>query len=83
MLNKLTINKEMSSKVVSYDVDFIYQFRFKVNRELPAKTMKALNMNTRIRAVMNEKDLKIFNRRLDNFNAEELKKKINSLLNKL
>ena len=45
--------------------------------------MKALNISTKIRAVMNEKDLKIFNRNLDNFDAPTLKKKINSLLNKL
>lgn len=73
----------MSTKVVQFSVDFIYQFKHKINRELPQKTMRALNMNTKIRAVMNEKDLKIFNRKMDNFNADELKKKINSLLNKL
>ena len=85
---KLTISKnqnksKMSSKIVQYDVDFIYEFRYKINKELPHRVMKTLHMNTKIRAVMNEKDLKIFNRKLDHFDADTLKKKINSLLNKL
>jgi len=85
---KLTISKnqnksKMSSKIVQYDVDFIYEFRHKIQRELPHRVMKTLHMNTKIRAVMNEKDLKIFNRKLDHFDADALKKKINSLLNKL
>ena len=69
--------------VKQYDLDFFYSFRYKVNRELPVRVMKKLNMSTKIKAVMNEKDLKIFNRKLDNFDAPTLKKKINSLLNKL
>ena len=80
--NTSVILKNMSS-VIQYDVDFIDSFQFRNNRELPFKVMKALNISTKIRAVMNDKDLKIFNRNLDNFDAPTLKKKINSLLNKL
>ena len=47
------------------------------------ETLKTLNISTKIRAIMNEQDLKIFNRKLDNFDEAKLKKKINSLLNKL
>lgn len=79
----LNNNNNSMNQVKTYDVDFFYQFQYKVNRELPIKTMKALNISTKIRAVMNDKDLKIFNRKLDNFDAPTLKKKISSLLNKL
>jgi hypothetical protein len=84
MNNRIAIlNNNKMSSVITYDMDFVFQLKYKVNRELPVKTMKALNISTKIRAVMNEKDLKIFNRKLDNFDAPTLKKKINSLLNKL
>ena len=73
----------MSSKVITFDVDFINQFRHKMNRTLPEKVMRTLNMSTKIKSVMNEKDLKIFNRKLDNFDETVLKKKLHSLLNKL
>lgn len=82
--NMTTIKTKTSKpKVVQYDVDFIYEFRHTIQRELPHRVMKTLHMNTKIRAVMNEKDLKIFNRNLDNFDVDALKKKLNSLLNKL
>lgn len=90
MPNKITVlnnftstSTNMSSKVVQYDLDFFYSFRNQVNKELPTRVMRTLNMKTKIRTVLNDKDLKIFNRNLDNFDAPTLKKKINSLLNKL
>jgi len=76
-------NKSKMSSVITFDVGFIHSFRHKVNRELPMKVMKTLNMKTKIRTKLNDKDLKIFNRVIDNFNVEELEKKINSLLNKI
>lgn len=75
-------NLNMSS-VKTFDVNYINSFRHRINRELPFSVMKALNISTKIKAVMNDKDLKIFNRNMDNFDAPTLKKKINSLLNKL
>lgn len=66
-----------------YSSEFILSLKYKVNRELPYKTLNILNLNRKIKATLNEKDLKIFNRKMDNFNEPELKKKINSLLNKL
>jgi len=91
MPNRITIlnntslvsSKNMSSKVIQYNVDFIYQFSHRIQRELPVEVMKTLNLSTKIKAVMNDNDLKIFNKKLDNFDVEVLKKKINSLLNKL
>ena len=75
-------NNQNMSKVIQFDVQTIDSFQYRT-RELPFAVMKALNISTKIRAVMNDKDLKIFNRKLDNFDAPTLKKKINSLLNKL
>ncbi len=77
----VVLNNNMSVK--TFDVDYINSFRHRINRELPFSVMKALNISTKIKSVMNEKDLKIFNRNMDNFDAPTLKKKINSLLNKL
>lgn len=68
---------------IYYTPDFIYSFKNKIHQNLPYKTLNILNLNRKIRAKLNDKDLKIFNRKMDNFNIEELEKKINSLLNKL
>jgi hypothetical protein len=74
---------DMTAKVITYNCDYINNFRYNVNKVLPEKTMKILNMSTKIKTIMNKKDLEIFHKELDNFNPEELTKKINSLLNKL
>lgn len=71
------------AQVVRFDIDFITSFKCRANRELPQRTMKILNMSTKINNKLREKDIKIFNRNLDQFDAEELKKKINSMLNKI
>ena len=71
------------SKVVRFDVEFITNFRCRANRELPQRTMKLLNMSTRINNKLREKDIKIFNRNLDQFDEAALKKKINTMLNKI
>lgn len=71
------------TQVVRFDIDFITSFRCRANRELPHRTMKILNMSTKINNKLREKDIKIFNRNLDRFNAEELKKKIHTMLNKI
>ena len=71
------------SKVIRFDIDFINSMRCRANRELPQRTMKILNMSTRINNKLREKDIKIFNRNLDQFDEEALKKKIHSLLNKI
>ena len=76
-------NKLNMSSPITFDVGYIHEFRYSMNRELPERVMRALNMKTKIRVVMNDKDLKIFNRKLDNFDVDVLKKKVNSLLNKL
>lgn len=73
----------MSSQIKQYDINFFYSVQHKVHYELPVSVMKKLNLSTKIKATMNEKDLKIFNRCLDNFDAPTLKKKIKSLMNKL
>ena len=71
------------TQVVRFDVDFINSFRCRANRELPQRTMKILNMSTKINNKLREKDIKIFNRNLDQFDEKDLKKKINSMLNKI
>ena len=73
----------MSSNVITYNVNYINKFRHQVRKGLPNKVARLLNIKTKIRVKMNDKDLKIFNRVIDNFNEEELQKKIKSLLNKL
>lgn len=85
MSQSIMINKPKTNtrKIKTYNVDFIYSLYDRVNRNLPEKTMKALNMSTKIRSVMNKEDIQNFNKKLDTFDAPALKKKINSLLNKL
>lgn len=89
LLNQSTIKKQitnksnMTTKITTYDYNYINNFRYNINKTLPEKTMKILNLSTKIKTVMNKKDLEIFNKKLDDFDAEELQKKINSLLNKL
>jgi len=72
-----------NQQFIQYHEDFIYNMRFSVRRQLPDSVFSILNNNSKIRTKLNDRDLKIFNRVLDNFNPEELKKKINGLLNKL
>ena len=71
------------AQVIRFNVDFISSFRGRAQRELPQRTMKILNMSTRINNKLREKDIKLFNRNLDQFDAEALKKKINTMLNKI
>ena len=47
---------------IRYTPDFIYSFKHKVHRDLPYKTLNILHLNRKIRAKLNDKDLKIFNR---------------------
>lgn len=70
-------------KIITYNVDYIRSFSNKINKPLPHSVLKLINLQTKINAKMQTKDLKIFNRVLDNFTLLELQKKINSLLNKL
>jgi len=72
-----------NQQFIQYHEDFIYNMRYSVRRQLPDSVFSILNNNSKIRTKLNDKDLKIFSRVLDNFNPEELKKKINGLLNKL
>ena len=81
---KVALNtNRMSTNVVTYDLNYVMGMRHRMNQPLPTHVMKVLHMNKKIRSVMTVKDLKIFNHVLDNFNVDELKKKINALLNKL
>jgi len=69
--------------IIQYHEDFIYNMRFSVRRQLPDSVFNILNNNSKIRTKLNDKDLKVFNEEIDNFNPDELKKKINGMLNKL
>lgn len=79
---QLKTNNTMTS-VIRYNVGFFNSIRQTVRRPLPVSVMKTLNIQTKIKVTMSDTDLKIFNKKIDNFNVEELQKKINSLLNKL
>ena len=74
---------DYKKEVKRYDSKYIDTIRQRVNRNLPEKVMLILNMTTKIKVKISEKDLKAFNKTLDNFDQVELEKKINSNLNKL
>jgi len=76
-------NKSTMSSTITFDVGYIHSFRHKMNRGLPVNVMRTLNMKTKIRTTLNNQELELMSKKLDNFNPEELQKKINSLLNKL
>ena len=84
--NKMSKTSKMSkksTKVITYDVAYIMAFQQKINRSLPVKVMKTLNMSTKIKKTMNVKALEEFTKQLDNFDEVALKKNIRILLNKL
>lgn len=72
-----------NNRIRRYDINFFYNQRQRNTKQLPTKVVKILNMNTKINMKVDERKLKIFDRKTKNFNKEDLQKKINSNLNKL
>ena len=83
-MTRIQLNpKNNMTSVIRYDVNYFTSIRNTVRKPLPESVMKMLNIQTKIKATMSDNDLKKFTKVIDNFNVEELQKKINSLLNKL
>lgn len=71
-----------NQRIIRYDINFFYSQRF-TNKKLPDEVLKALNTGTRINMKVDQSKLKIYEKTKNNFNKEELEKKINANLNKL
>jgi len=73
----------MNNQILRYDIDFFYRQRYNTKKKLPTNVIMALNMSTKINMKVDKEKLKVFEKSKNNFNKEELEKKINANLNKL
>jgi len=72
-----------SNNIIRYNINYFYKQRFNNKKKLPNRVLKILNMNTKINMKIDEEKLKVLEKNKNNFNKEQLEKKINSNLNKL
>jgi len=76
------ISSQKNNTVKTYDIDYFYNQRNSGRKTfLPEKTLKVLNIRTKINMKVDKKRLE--NLQKDTFNKEELERKINGYLNKL
>jgi len=81
MARFLTNGETATLDIKRFDIQFFESFQ-NIRGKMPEKTLQLLNINHRIKKI-DKTQMKVFANKIDNFDEPQLKKKINSELNKL